>query len=336
MEIRIGIDAGSDTLKAVLVKGKEITTIEPLKIKGKPLEKLRDLLILIKKQHIKGNENIIKIGISGRGSEKFAEVLGMEMISETDAIVKSMNHMHPGIRHIIEIGAESQTYLSFYCNPGSDKLLLDDVVTGGACAGGTGSFLDYMHKRLKYGSIEEFINAGMSVDNPAGISGRCAVFAESDIVHHYQKGTPKERIVAGIHQAAARNYKSLIHKSKTPKDKIALIGGAAQNRCLAHHIAKELGYDDDQVVVPDQYLYLTAIGASLKSEFVIDLEKAVTNLEKSMAIPFDYSSTGKISLEKSIIMAPPERPKGIKTFEIAALGVDIGSVQHESGPHCKC
>lgn len=326
MEIRIGIDAGSDTIKSVIIREEEIKTILPVKIKGKPMERVRELLSDIKFLHLKEGETNVKIGISGRGSEVFSDVLKLEKISETDAIAKSVNKIMPEIRHIIEIGAESQSYLSFYKNQGSDKLLLEDAITGGACAGGTGSFLDYMHKRLKYMSLDEFIKAGLSVDSPAGISGRCAVFAESDIVHHYQKGTPKERIVAGIHQAAARNYKSLIQKSKKPEDKIALIGGAAQNKCLAYHIAKELGYEEDQVVVPEQYLYLTAIGAAFRTEQSVDIDEAISNIEKYLAVPFDYASMSRMKLEKSIIMKPPEIPEDIKPIELASLGVDIGSV----------
>jgi predicted CoA-substrate-specific enzyme activase len=323
---KIGIDIGSDTIKSVIIKDDEIVPLEPIKIKGKPLEKIKELLDLIATRYLSTNNGIVKMGIAGRGSEKLAEILGIENVEDIDAIVASVNRLLPEVRHLIQIGAESQSYMSFFKNAEGDRLIIDDVIPGGKCAGGSGSFLDYMHKRLKYGSLEEFINVGMSVDSPAGISGRCAVFAESDIVHHYQKGTPKERIVAGIHQAVARNYKSLIQKGKVPQGKIALIGGVARNACLKHHIEKELGLKEDQLIIPELNLYLTALGAGLRAEQSMDFSKALPVLEKQLSIPFDYASTEPITLSRSRILEPPPKPESRGTIELAALGVDIGSV----------
>jgi predicted CoA-substrate-specific enzyme activase len=326
MDYRIGIDIGSDSIKSVVMKGEEIIPVEPIKIKGKPLEKLGELLNKLKNDHMPGHNGQVIVGIAGKGSEKIAMMLSVEHVEEIDAIVASANRLMPDICNIIEIGAESQAYLSLYRDEHSQCMLLEDAIPGGKCAGGTGSFLDYMHKRLKYDSLEEFIQVGLSVESPAGISGRCAVFAESDIVHHYQKGTPKERIVAGIHQAVARNYKSMIQKSKAPADAIALIGGVAHNECLRHHMALELGLKSEQLIVPRYYQFLTAIGAGLRAHKKADLHHALREIEKGLSTPFDYASTEPISLEKSRILDAPPLPENIGTIALAALGVDIGSV----------
>ncbi|MDQ7821751.1 MAG: acyl-CoA dehydratase activase [Candidatus Eremiobacteraeota bacterium] len=325
MEYRVGIDIGSDTIKSVIVSEEGIEPLEPLKIKGKPLEKIREILSLVRKR-IPANNGTVKGAITGRGADAFAELLSVSTVNEIDAIVETVNRLYPEVRHIIEIGAETQSYLSLHKDEKSSRLIIEDVAPGGKCAGGTGSFLDYMHKRLKYDSLDEFINVGLSVENPAGISGRCAVFAESDIVHHYQKGTPKERIVAGIHQAAARNYKSIIHKSSKPTDKVALIGGVASNRCMKHHLINELGLRAEQVVTPDLYLYLTALGAAFKAERPLFFSEAMEKVERHLTVPFDYPSMEPIKLERSVIMERPPLPEGLCHVGVAALGVDIGSV----------
>jgi len=326
MDYRIGIDIGSDTLKAVIIAEDEIDTLSPIKIKGKPLEKLKELLDEIHQKYGGSGENTFKAAISGRGSQNFSKLLGLERVDDIDGLVAAVNRLHPEVRHIIEIGAESQSYLSLFKDEKTKKLLIDDVIPGGKCAGGCGSFLDYMHKRLKYDSLDEFIEVGLSVENPAGISGRCAVFAESDIVHHYQKGTPKERIVAGIHQAVARNYKSLIHKSKAPMDKVAVVGGVAANKCLKYHITKELNLKEEQLVTPELNLYFTAIGAAMKAEKPVTLDRVRESLSKHIATPFEYASMAPIKLERSVMMKPPAIPPDLKVIEKAALGVDIGSV----------
>src|SRR4030042_6008317 len=105
------------------------------------------------------------------------------------------------------MGRETQKYLRLNYDAVADRLLLDDANLSSKCAAGSGSFLDHMARRLNYASIGEFARVANETENPASLSGRCAVFTESDIVHLYQKGTPRERIAAGAHQAACRNYR---------------------------------------------------------------------------------------------------------------------------------
>ena len=69
----------------------------------------------------------------------------------------------------------------------------------------------------------------LETESPASLSGRCAVFTESDITHLYQKGTPRNRIAAGVHQAISRNYRSAIARGKEFRDKVAFIGGVSEN-----------------------------------------------------------------------------------------------------------
>ncbi len=87
-------------------------------------------------------------------------------------------------------------------------------------------------------SIEEFARVALETENPATLSGRCAVFTESDIVHLYQKGTPRERIAAGIHQAICRNYRSAIARGKEFADKMLFIGGVSQNPAVRKYLAR--------------------------------------------------------------------------------------------------
>lgn len=330
MNLKIGIDLGSDTIKAAVINGggkDEIERIEPIKITGKPIARLRDLLIRLKNKS--GNSsNKISIALTGSGASRVCEALGIEALPEIDALAASIRAIYDDVEHVIEIGAETQKYLSFFHDKNTGEKLLEDVIPGGKCAGGTGSFIDYMHKRLKYKSIEDFIETGLKVQDPASISGRCAVFAESDIVHHYQKGTSRDRIVAGIHQAVARSFKSLIRKGAVPRKKIALVGGVAQNKCILRHLANELQLDDNQFVVPEEAQHMSAIGAAILADNPVDLDNVITRLENWLSTPFEYEHTSPLNLEKSVIMTQGEDDEEIKntTVELASLGLDIGSV----------
>ncbi|MCL5773895.1 MAG: acyl-CoA dehydratase activase [Firmicutes bacterium] len=308
------------------IKGSSIRELKPLKIGGKPLEKLCSILEKIFAEEPTLSEDAVYIGITGSGGRNVSEILNLSYVNEIDAIAETIQRFFPDVRHIIEMGAETQKYLTFYHVPESGKLLLEDAIHGCKCAGGTGSFLEYMHKRLKYDSMEEFAEVAMKVDCPAGISGRCAVFAESDVVHHYQKGTSKERIVTGIHQAVARNFKSLIRKGKNLSGKVALIGGVSLNKSIIKYLEKELELKQGQIFIPEYNLSAGAVGAAFKTEDKDTLENIVRNVKEKLKIPFRYESTLAINLKNSYIMSAT--PDGVAKTEIklAALGVDIGSV----------
>src|SRR5690606_168427 len=89
--------------------------------------------------------------------------------------------LDPEIRTILEIGGQDSKII----------LLNDGVITDFAmntvCAAGTGSFLDRQAERMGL-HIEELGALAVRAENPVRIAGRCAVFAESDIIHKQQLG----------------------------------------------------------------------------------------------------------------------------------------------------
>ncbi len=329
MSIKVGIDIGSDTIKTVIIDSDEkekILRLDPVRVSGKPVDQLRRVLRDLLENNLKGAGNVC-FGMTGSGAAKVSQPLGLKALPEIEALTASVHLLEEDVDHIIEIGAETQKYLSFFRDKKTGGKLLEDVIPGGKCAGGTGSFLDYMYRRLKYDSIDDFIETGLSVQDPASISGRCAVFAESDIVHHYQKGTSRDRIVAGIHQAVARNYKNLIGKGTSPRRKIALVGGVARNKCVLRHLANELELDEDQFVVPESAQHMAAIGAALSAESPVDLKQVLDRLDEVLATPFQYEYTDPIRVDQSIFLdhSKDENLKDI-SVAMASLGVDIGSV----------
>ncbi len=57
-----------------------------------------------------------------------------------------------------------------------------------------------------YLGIREFSQRALKSNTPAHIAGRCAVFAESDMIHKQQMGYRTENIVWGLCQTLVRNY----------------------------------------------------------------------------------------------------------------------------------
>jgi predicted CoA-substrate-specific enzyme activase len=107
---------------------------------------------------------------------------------------------------------------------------------------------------------------------------------------------------------------------------IAYIGGVSLNRAVKKFLLKELSLAGEDLFVPEHNLTMGAIGAALTADKPVDLAAAISTLDKALAKPLEYHAAERLRLEKSVLM-PREEEDGLpKEVELAALGVDIGSV----------
>ena len=319
----LGIDIGAETVKAVLVRGDTVEELGLVSVEGKPFKRVQEVLARVRAAGLER----AAIGLTGSGAGQVAELLGVEPVDEPNAIAAACNLLYPDARTIIEMGRETQKYLRFQWDDVAGRLLLDEAGLSSKCAAGSGSFLDHMARRLNFGTIGEFARVAAETENPASLSGRCAVFTESDIVHLYQKGTPRERIAAGVHQAVCRNYRSAIARGKEFEDRILFIGGVSLNPTVRKYLANELGLAEERIVVPDRSLVLGAIGAALRARSEIDLAASLDLLEEQVGRPLDYKGTDPLTLAQSHVLSSDEGNADLpREIPVAALGVDIGSV----------
>ncbi len=326
MSLRVGLDVGSDTVKTVIIHpDNTIQTLAIAKALGQPLLRVKEALEEVAR--VTGQQRVV-CGASGAGAGTLRDLIGTDSIHEPNALATSIALLYPEVRTVIEMGRESQKYVLFEKDPVSGKLLVEELSLGNKCASGSGSFLDHMAKRLNYDSIEEFARVALEAETPASLSGRCAVFTESDIVHLYQKGTSRERISAGVHQAISRNYRSAIARGRDFVDQVAFIGGVSENPAAIKYLSEELELGN-RLFVPEHNRTLGAIGAALRAESDIDIAQAIAKIEAQLAKPLDYPGCDPIRIEHSEIMPRLETQNSEPTtpmIDRAALGVDIGSV----------
>jgi len=321
--VRLGVDIGAETVKAALVQGGEIEELGAAPVQGKPFARVREFLAGLQARGI----SEVSVGLTGAGAAQVATLLGAEPVDEPNALVAACDLLYPAARTVIEMGRETQKLLTLTHDETSGRLLMDEVSFGSKCAAGSGSFLDHMARRLNYESIAEFARVSREVENPATLSGRCAVFTESDIVHLYQKGTPRERIAAGVHQAISRNYRSSIVRGMEMVDEVLFIGGVSQNPAVRKYLAAELGMAEERIVVPAHNLILGAVGAALRADSEINVSEAIRLLDERASRPLEYTGTEPLSMARSVLMEPGVNGAALpRHIEAAGLGVDIGSV----------
>lgn len=325
--MRIGFDVGSDAVKAIaILEDGSIELLGITEIKGRPILRIKEMLESILAQ--RGVKRAI-CGVTGVGASALEDLIGADSIHEPNALAASIDELYPEVRTVIEMGRESQKYLLFERDPISGRLLVEDSNLGNKCASGSGSFLDHMAVRLNYADIEEFAQVALNVENPASLSGRCAVFTESDITHLYQKGTPRDRIAAGVHQAISRNYRSAIARGKGFRDKIIFVGGVSENPAVLRFLSEELELGS-RLSVPERNRTLGAIGAAMRAEAEIDLRDAIEKLEEHIKRPLEYPGCEPIAINDSVTSrysrSSFQDSHIASDIERAALGVDIGSV----------
>ena len=127
------------------------------------------------------------------------------------------------------------------------------------CAAGTGSFLDRQANRLGL-AIEGLGPLALKSKDPVRIAGRCAVFAESDMIHQQQEGRPLADILRGLCEALARNFIANLAKGRPLQEPIVFQGGVAANPAMVEAFRKEL---QTQIRVPRYFDVMGAWGAAI-------------------------------------------------------------------------
>lgn len=277
----LGIDVGSVSTNIVLIdKDNKLVHKKYLRTQGRPIDILK---IGIKELSEVFDNDVIKgVGVTGSGRKLAGILVGADIIKNeiTAHAIASLDY-NPNIRTVIEIGGQDSKIIIL-----KDKIVVDFAMNT-VCAAGTGSFLDRQAGRLGL-DISEFGDLAVKSKKPVRIAGRCAVFAESDMIHKQQLGHNEEDIVKGLCKALTRNYISNIAKGKDIKGPILFQGGVAANKGIKIAFEEELRME---VLTPPNFDVMGAIGAAiLGKEKALDNNK--TNFKGLDIYKKDYNVSG--------------------------------------------
>jgi CoA-substrate-specific enzyme activase, putative len=200
------------------------------------------------------NVAIVGAGTTGSGRELANVIIGADTVkNEITTHAVAAQKIVPDVRTIIEIGGQDSKIIIL------KNGVVYDFAMNTVCAAGTGSFLDRQASRLGV-PIEEFGTLALKSTSPVRIAGRCAVFAESDMIHKQQTGHSTEDIVNGLCEALVRNYLNNLAKGKDIKEPIVFQGGVAANIGIVAAFEKALG---KKIIIPQHYDVMGAYGAAI-------------------------------------------------------------------------
>jgi predicted CoA-substrate-specific enzyme activase len=250
----LGIDVGSvstnlvitDTDGDVVEKLYRSTGGQPIAAITAAMEEMEEML---------GQDaEICASGTTGSGRELAGVIAGADIIkNEITAHAVAAQKSVPGVRTIIEIGGQDSKIIIMRNGT------VHDFAMNTVCAAGTGSFLDRQAARLGI-PISEFGALALKSASPVRIAGRCAVFAESDMIHKQQTGHCTEDIVRGLCEALVRNYMTNLAKGKDIREPVVFQGGVASNIGIAEAFRRALGMT---VIIPEHNDVMGAYGAAI-------------------------------------------------------------------------
>ncbi len=317
MKRHIGLDAGSVSVKyAVLDEQGTILKTEYVRHRGNPVRVAHEML-----KKLPSDSSLSIVGSAGK---YIAHAFGIKPVNEVVALSYSTKKLCPRVKTVIEMGGEDSKLILL------DNGMVKEFSMNSVCAAGTGSFLDQQAERL-FLTIEEFSEIALKSEKPPRIAGRCSVFAKSDMIHLQQIATPVEDIVAGLCFAVARNFKGSICKNMDLPGPISFQGGVASNGGVIRAFQEVLS--EDELVIPEHFDVMTAIGAALKdmeqgiqSPFEIEkLEAFISTMKDKGAglMPLCVDSSEFDKRHKvSYSLYQPEGTERINAY----LGIDIGSI----------
>ncbi|GHU61765.1 2-hydroxyglutaryl-CoA dehydratase activator [Clostridia bacterium] len=326
MKHYLGIDCGSVSVKIAIINEQyEILYEQYKRSNGSPVRTLQKLLTEYAiRKHLHKIVSFSGIFVTGSGRFLIEKLLGAFPCNEISAHGKAAGYFYPKAQSIIEIGGQDSK-LIFLESDGQISRIADSQMND-VCAAGTGSFLDQQAYRMGIDSIE-LSSRSLDSNNPSKISGRCSVFAKTDMIHLQQDAVPKEDISYGLCMAVVRTYIENLAKGRKIKAPILFQGGVANNQGVIRAFKEILKLSDDQIIVPNHFDTMGAIGAVIYGlENHLEREISTAGLSDLLNVKHDntqkQSSLSPLSTE---LIETLEENFAPCTQEVY-LGIDVGSV----------
>ena len=307
------MDIGTSTVKMVVLQGKEIRQKWIAKHHGQLRQTVAEGLRALNLPQEK-----LLAAVTGANAQIVLESCpAVRAVGEIPALVDGVRYStnHPG--SIIDIGGQGARFVS-----GATQGI-PEFSSNEHCAGGTGSFFEDQMSRLGM-RIEDYSETVARAESVPRLSGRCSVFAKTDIIHRQQEGVRTPDILLGLCYAMIRNYKATIVKNLPVKKPVVFTGGVTQNSGAVRAVREVFGLKEGELIIPEAPLFQMAIGCALQAEAeilpaelrnMLENERAEKSREKRMAPLTERADTRQREPDASGVI--PE--SGV------ALGIDIGS-----------
>ncbi len=254
-DLRLGIDIGSTTAKAVILNGgKELLFSSYRRHNAETVQTLQAILAKAREQLGDVEVDVLVTGSAGMGvTERF----NLPFIQEVIASAEVVRQMYPDVKTLIDIGGEDAKMI-FFKDEG-----MPDIRMNGSCAGGTGAFIDEMSNLLNVPVADlDALASQHTMIYP--MASRCGVFAKTDLQNLLGRDIPREDISASVFHAVVLQTLATLARGYTPKSLMLFCGGPLTFLpALKNAFMDTLRLSPDDVLDVDNAQLLPAMGAAL-------------------------------------------------------------------------
>ena len=221
--------------------------------------------------------------VCGSGGAPIATAIGAHFVQEVVANAIAVRTFHPESSVAIELGGQDAKIVFFQKDERTGKLSASDMRMNGSCAGGTGAFIDEVATLLRV-PADDFEALAVKGAQPYDISGRCGVFAKTDIQPLLNQGAMPEDIALSAFHAIAKQTIGGLAQGLAITPPVIFEGGPLTfNPTLVRVFTERLGLGPSDVIRPRQPEVLIAHGAAL----------SVDELFAERKKPFDIAAAVK-------------------------------------------
>ncbi|HNQ33129.1 MAG TPA: methanogenesis marker 15 protein, partial [Methanoculleus sp.] len=255
--ITMGVDSGSSTTKAVVMKDNEIVgtgwhpTTEVIASADSAVADALAMAGVVP-------DDIQAIGTTGYGRFLIGKHFGAELVQE-ELTVNSKGAVYlaghqKGSATVIDIGGMDNKAISVIDGiPGTFTM-------GGICAGASGRFLEMTAKRLGVDITELGPLAMKGMGKNVPMNSYCIVFGTQSLVNALAAGSSREDVAAAAcHSVAEQVFEQQLQEVDI-KEPVIMVGGTSLIEGLVYAMGQLL---QTEVVVPPYSQYIGAVGSAL-------------------------------------------------------------------------
>ncbi|MCD8356136.1 MAG: acyl-CoA dehydratase activase [Clostridia bacterium] len=258
----LGLDIGSTTVKAVVLKPGS-TEILFSQYRRHHAEQARAIRKLLQEVNTAFPDHSFRVAVCGSGGKPIAERIGAHYVQEVVANASAVRTLYPQARTAIELGGQDAKIIFFYYDEAAERLVASDMRMNGSCAGGTGAFIDEIAALLKT-PTEHFEALAAQGTTVHSISGRCGVFAKTDIQSILNQGGTKADIaLSAFHAIVKQTIGGLAQGLKLQAPIIFEGGPLTFNPTLVEAFAERLQLRSEDIIRPENSDTIVAEGAAL-------------------------------------------------------------------------
>ncbi len=260
----LGIDAGSTTIKAVVLDGRGRMVWEHYAgNEGDPVTAAVEILRRIHREMPDG-VRIVRSCVTGYGESLVKAALRIdEGVVETMAHYRAAAYLNPGVTSVIDIGGQDMKYLRIKGDA------IDSISVNEACSAGCGSFLQTFAQSMGR-SVQDFAASALDAAHPVDLGSRCTVFMNSSVKQAQRESATVGEISAGLSYSVVRNALYKVIKLKDADqlgERVSVQGGTFLNDAVLRAFELLTGRE---VVRPDVAGLMGCFGAALSARATYD------------------------------------------------------------------